>query len=112
MLTGLIASGTQHVRKISHAHNLLKADDGWTDQKISKDLNVSVPTIFTEGVWCRIQVDDLVKKLNDVQRGDLTSRQFVRYGLMRIKIVQEIMHVKRQGNPSHRFRRGGAGAFA
>jgi exosome complex RNA-binding protein Rrp42 (RNase PH superfamily) len=45
MLTGLIASGTQHVRKINHAHILLKADGGWTDQKISEALNVSVPTI-------------------------------------------------------------------
>jgi transposase len=45
MLTGLIASGTQRVRKINHAHILLKADDGWTDQKISEALNVSVPTI-------------------------------------------------------------------
>jgi len=27
MLTGLIASGTQRVRKINHAHILLKADD-------------------------------------------------------------------------------------
>ena len=45
MLTGLIASGTQRVRKINHAHILLKADDDWTDQKISEALNVSVPTI-------------------------------------------------------------------
>ena len=45
MLTGLIASGTQRVRKLNHAHILLKADDGWTDQRISEALNVSVPTI-------------------------------------------------------------------
>ena len=45
MLTGLIASGTQRVRKIAHARILLKADDGWTDRKISEALNVSVPTI-------------------------------------------------------------------
>jgi transposase len=45
MLTGLIASGTQRVRKINHAHILLKADDGWTDQRISEALDVSVPTI-------------------------------------------------------------------
>jgi transposase len=37
-------------------------------------------------------------KLNDVQRGGLTSGQFVRYGLMRLKIGQEIAHVKRHGN--------------
>jgi hypothetical protein len=45
MLTRLIASGTQRVRKVNHAHILLKADDGWTDQKISEALNVSVLTI-------------------------------------------------------------------
>ena len=45
MLTGLIASGTQRVRKINHAHILLKADHDWADQKISEALNVSVPTI-------------------------------------------------------------------
>jgi len=45
MLTGLIASGTQRVRKINHARILLKAGDGWTDQKISEALDVSVPTI-------------------------------------------------------------------
>ena len=36
-------------------------------------------------------------KLNDVQRGGLTSRQFVRYGLMCLKIGQ-IDCIKRQGN--------------
>jgi len=45
MLTGLIASGIQRVQKINHARILLKADDGWTDQKISEALNVSVATI-------------------------------------------------------------------
>jgi DNA-directed RNA polymerase specialized sigma24 family protein len=45
MLTELIASGTQRVRKTKHAHILLKAGDGWTDQQISEALNVSVPTI-------------------------------------------------------------------
>ncbi|HEY5159099.1 MAG TPA: hypothetical protein VII93_14150, partial [Anaerolineales bacterium] len=37
-------------------------------------------------------------KLNDLQRGGLTSRQFVRYGLMRLKIGQEIAHIKHKGN--------------
>jgi hypothetical protein len=37
-------------------------------------------------------------KLNDAQRGGLTSRQFVRYGLMRLKIGQEIDRIKRKGN--------------
>jgi hypothetical protein len=45
MLAGLIASGTQRVRRVNHAHILLKADEGWTDQKISEALDVSVPTI-------------------------------------------------------------------
>ena len=45
MLTGLIASGMQRAQKISHARILLKADDGWTDKKISEALNVSVLTI-------------------------------------------------------------------
>ena len=45
MLTGLLASGAYRVRKISHAHILLKADDGWINQKISEAMNVGVPTI-------------------------------------------------------------------
>jgi len=45
ILTGLIASGTQRVRKVNHAHILLKAAGGWTDQQIQESLDVSVPTI-------------------------------------------------------------------
>lgn len=45
MLTGLIASGTQRVRKVNHARILLKAAGGWTDQQIQESLDVSVPTI-------------------------------------------------------------------
>ena len=45
MLTGLIASGTQRVRKINHAHILLKAGENWTDQRIGEALDVSVLTI-------------------------------------------------------------------
>lgn len=45
MLTDLIASGTQRVRKVNHARILLKAADGWTDQQIQESLDVSVPTI-------------------------------------------------------------------
>lgn len=45
LLNDLIASGTQRVRKITHARILLKADEGWTDQQIGKALNVSLPTI-------------------------------------------------------------------
>jgi len=45
MLTGLITSGTQRVRKINHARILLKANEGWTDQQISEALDLSVATI-------------------------------------------------------------------
>ena len=45
MLTGLITSGTQRVRKVNHARILLKAADGWTDQQIQASLDVSVATI-------------------------------------------------------------------
>ena len=34
MLTGLITSGTQRVRKVNHARILLKAADGWTDHDL------------------------------------------------------------------------------
>src|SRR5512133_310402 len=45
MLTGLIRSGTQRVRKINHARILLKAAQGWTDELIQASLDVSIPTI-------------------------------------------------------------------
>lgn len=45
MLTGLIGSGTQRVRKINHARILLKAAEGWTDEQIRTSLDVSIPTI-------------------------------------------------------------------
>jgi hypothetical protein len=45
MLTGLIISGTQCVRKVNHAHILLKEAGGWIDQQIQESLDVSVPTI-------------------------------------------------------------------
>ncbi|MEW6206678.1 MAG: IS630 family transposase [Pseudomonadota bacterium] len=45
MLNDLIKSGTQRVRKVTHAHILLKANAGWMDQQISRAVNVSVPTI-------------------------------------------------------------------
>src|SRR3989304_4892271 len=45
ILTSLLSSGTQRVRKIHHAHILLKAGDGWTDQRIQDFLQVSIPTI-------------------------------------------------------------------
>jgi transposase len=40
-----IASGTHYARKLTRARILLKADAGWSDQEISRALDVSVPTI-------------------------------------------------------------------
>ena len=73
---------------------------------IARRLLVAVWHVLTERAADRRADPDMVAsklmiwswKLNDVQRGGLTSRQFVRYGLMRLKIGQEIAHVKRQGN--------------
>ena len=45
MLNELISSGRQRVRKVAHAHILLKANAGWMDQQISQAVDVSVPTI-------------------------------------------------------------------
>ena len=44
-LLKLIGSGTARARKLTHAHILLKADEGWQDQAISQALDVSIPTI-------------------------------------------------------------------
>lgn len=45
MLTSLVTSGTQRVRKIAHANILLNTHAGRSDQEISQALRVSVPTI-------------------------------------------------------------------
>ena len=45
LLNKLMASGTQRVRKITHARVLLRANDGWADQQIHAALDVSIPTI-------------------------------------------------------------------
>jgi len=45
MLTSLIASGTQRVRKVNHARILLKAGEGWSDEQIEASLDVSIATI-------------------------------------------------------------------
>jgi hypothetical protein len=45
MLTSLVTSGTQRVRKIAHANILLHANGSRRDQEISQSLRVSVPTI-------------------------------------------------------------------
>lgn len=73
---------------------------------IARRLLVAVWHVLTERVADRKADPDMVAfklmiwswKLNDVQRGGLTARQFVRYGLMRLKIGEEISRVKRAGN--------------
>ena len=44
-LNRIIRSGKHSARKICWAHALLKADDGWKDQKISEALDISLPTV-------------------------------------------------------------------
>lgn len=45
MLKALITSGSQRVRKVTHAHILLQAHAGWGDLQISQAFHISVPTI-------------------------------------------------------------------
>ena len=45
LLTTLLTTGSQRVRKITHAQILLRAHAGWPDQQISQALHTSVPTI-------------------------------------------------------------------
>lgn len=73
---------------------------------IARRLLVVVWHVLTERAADRRADPDMVAfklmvwswKLNDLQRGGLTSRQFVRYGLMRLKIGQEISRIKRLNN--------------
>ena len=44
-LNDLITGGKERVRKVTHAHALLKASEGWADQEISQALRISVATI-------------------------------------------------------------------
>jgi transposase len=44
-LQRITRSGKHSARKIRWAHALLKADDGWKDQKIAEALDISLPTI-------------------------------------------------------------------
>ncbi len=44
-LLALIRSGTAKARRLTHARILLKADEGWSDHKICKALDVSIPTV-------------------------------------------------------------------
>jgi transposase len=73
---------------------------------IARKLLVVVWHVLAERVADRKAVPDMVAfklmvwawRLNDVQRGGLTARQFIRYGLMRLKIGQEIDRIHRAGN--------------
>jgi transposase len=41
----IIRSGKHSARKIRWAHALLKADEGWSDEKIADALSISLPTV-------------------------------------------------------------------
>jgi len=62
LLNHLMASGTQRVRKITHARVLLRANDGWADQQIHEALDISIPTI--ERVRQRYVEQGIVEALN------------------------------------------------
>jgi hypothetical protein len=73
---------------------------------IARHLLVAVWHVLTERADDRRTDPDMVVsklmiwswKMNGVQPGGLTSRQFVRLDPMRLKIGQEIECIKRQGN--------------
>ena len=44
-LETLISSGEAKVRKVTRAHILLKADEGWTDSAISEALDIGIATV-------------------------------------------------------------------
>jgi transposase len=91
----------EQYQKLSHRMSANKAIVA-----IARRLLVAVWHVLTERAADRRADPDMVAsklmiwswKLNEIQRGGLTSRQFVRYGLMRLKIGQEIDCIKRQGN--------------
>ena len=70
---------------------------------IARRLLVVIWHVMTERLADRKAVPDMVAfklmvwswKLNDLQRGGLTSRQFIRYQLMQLKLGETLTHVKR-----------------
>jgi hypothetical protein len=70
---------------------------------IARRLLVVIWHVMTERVADRKAIPDMVAfklmvwswKLNDLQRGGLTSRQFIRYQLMQLKLGEALTHVKR-----------------
>ena len=91
----------EQYQKLSHRMSANKAIVA-----IARRLLVAVWHVLTERAADRRADPDMIAsklmiwswKLNQVQRGGLTSAQFVRYGLMRLKIGQEIACIKRQRN--------------
>jgi transposase len=99
----------EQYQKLSHrmaANKAIVAKVVSFPRTIARHLLVAVWYVLTERAADRRADPDMVAyklmvwswKLNEVQRGGLTSRQFVRYGLMRLKIGQEISRIKRMGN--------------
>ena len=68
---------------------------------VARRLLVAVWYVLTERVADRNAVPEMVAfklmiwswKLTDQQRGGLTSRQFVRYGLLRLKLGDDLTHI-------------------
>jgi transposase len=91
----------EQYQKLSHRMSANKAIVA-----IARRLLVAVWHVLTERAIDRRANPDMIAsklmiwswKLNKIQRGGLTSPQFVRYGLMHLKIGQEIDCIKRQGN--------------
>ena len=44
-LIDLVSSGVKNARKLTRAHILLKADEGWTDAEITRALDVGAATV-------------------------------------------------------------------
>ena len=45
LLDGILKFGTKRDRKMTYACYLLRADDGWADQEIPRELGVSIPNV-------------------------------------------------------------------
>jgi len=70
MLNELVTSGTERVRKVTHAHILLRANAGWSDRQISEAVRVGVATI--ERVRQRFVEEGIERALNPRR----TSRKY------------------------------------
>jgi transposase len=72
ILKGIISTGKNSVKKILRARALLKADESWTDEKISEALEVSLPTIE------RMRKHFVEEGLENVLKGRYSNRQYSR----------------------------------